>query len=169
MVRPALTTISKFTNTILKSHKNSVSSTADCGKHRLWEGDTSVILSGNVSSSEFTFTFIVTIIISVFVPGRSVPSIPSFLPHVTVLVQKHIIICKFRRRHEFSTIGCTVFIRKFQNIWIFLRSEGARSTRANYRIVCSNTGPSLSIWRVLSSIANALDFGNPGGGGGKSS
>jgi hypothetical protein len=49
-------------------------------------------ITEKVSSSEFTFAFLVTIIISVLVQGRYKNLKSGFVPHVTVLVTTIIII-----------------------------------------------------------------------------
>jgi hypothetical protein len=64
----------------------------------------------NVSSSEFTFTIIVTIIISVFVPERSRDCTNprfQFLYQDTEMIIVKIIVKVNSEEDTFSTIGCT--------------------------------------------------------------
>jgi hypothetical protein len=64
-------------------------------------------IAENVSSSEFTFTFIVTFIVPVFVPGRHVRYKPTFSIFVPSWYKNwnnkchHKCKSKFRRRHVF--------------------------------------------------------------------
>ncbi len=89
------------------------------------------------SSSEFTFTFIVTIIISVFVPHvRYKPTLSVFVPHVDRPGTKTeiIIVTKYVEVNPgddtFAAIGCT--IKELLHLFFLWKRASRFSKRFNY-------------------------------------